>query len=89
MTAFRHAAELLAPVGLRAWRGLVNVPTGRQVVKDRNERWRDRDEAHEQAYQEWQETAKRDLSDCYAGAHHVVVGYHPSLYEDAKRVQDL
>lgn len=89
MTAFRRAAELLAPVGLRAWLGLVDVPTGTQVVKDRNERWRDRDEAHEQAYQEWQESAKRDLSDCYAGAHHVVVGYHQSLYEDAKRVQDL
>jgi hypothetical protein len=91
MVAFRHAAEILGPYGLRPWDGLVEIPSATCAVRDRNQRWRNRDadEDHREAFEQWQEEAKSDIAACYAGMHHIVVAYHRSYHDDAVRVRSL
>lgn len=91
MVAFRRIAALLAPFGLRPWEGLTEIPSSTRAIKDRNQKWRRRDEDddHRAAFRRWQAEAKADIAACYSGTHHVVVGYHPSCYRDAQRVESL
>jgi hypothetical protein len=91
MVAFRHAAEILAPYRLRPWDGLVEVPSATRAVRDRNQRWRDRDadEDHREAFEQWREEAKADIAACYKGMHHIVIAYHGSCYNDAARAVSL
>ena len=91
MVAFRRVEELLAPSGLRAWNSLVEIRTATRSVKDRNQKWRDRDadDDHRGAFDQWQTEAKNDISACFAAAHHVVVAFHSSCYDDAERVRAL
>ena len=91
MVAFRHAAEILAPHGLRPWEGLVGIPSATRAVKDRNQKWRNRDtdEVHRKAFEQLRKEAKADLAACYTGMHNLVVAYHRSCYNDAVRARSL
>jgi hypothetical protein len=91
MAAFRRAQDVLAPWGFRPWEGLAEIPTGKRAMKDRNQKWRDRDEDEDRrdAFERWQEEAKADIAACYDGDHHIVVAYHPSCYGDAERAKAL
>jgi hypothetical protein len=91
MAAFRRAQDVLAPWEFRPWEGLAEIPTGKRAMKDRNQKWRDRDEDEDRrdAFERWQEEATADIAACYDGDHHIVVAYHPSCYGDAERAKAL
>lgn len=91
MSAFRRVEDLLVPLGLQAWQGLAEIPTATRAVKHRNQKWRDRDDddAHRETFEHWKKEAKADIAACYAGEHHIVLGYHPISHEDATRARTL
>ncbi|MGH2486342.1 MAG: pPIWI_RE module domain-containing protein, partial [Ktedonobacterales bacterium] len=91
MEAFRRIGALLAPSGLRPWQSLSEIPSATRAVKDRNQKWRDRDadEDHREAFEQWQAEAKADIAACYAAAHHLIIAYHPVCHSDAERARDL
>lgn len=91
LTAFRQMEALLAPVGLRPWQGLLELSSATRSIKDRNQKWRDRDadEDRRKAFQRWQGEAKAAIASCYADAHHMIIAYHSSCYDDARRAQAL
>jgi hypothetical protein len=91
ISAFRHAVEILAPHGLCPWEGLVEIPSATRAVKDRNQKWRNRDadEDHRKAFEQLRKEAKADIAACYTGMHNLVVAYHGSCYNDAVRAQSL
>lgn len=91
MVAFRHAGEIFAPHGLRPWEGLAEIPSATRAVKDRNQKWRNRnaDEGRHKAFEQWREEAKADIAACYTGMHHIVVAHYGSCYNDAVRARSL
>ena len=84
LEAFRAAAELLEPCGLEPWQGLTEIATPTRPIKDRNQKWRGGGSEFEQ----WQLDMIERIRSSYGGAHHIVVGYHQSCYEDARHACD-
>ena len=82
LEAFQRAAVILHPFGLKPWQKLIEVETPTRGIKDRNQKWR-----REEEVEQWRRTMSAHISSGYGDFHHVVLGYHTSCYEDAKRVQ--
>jgi hypothetical protein len=91
VAAYRRIETLLAPHGFQPWHGFVENQTATRSIKDRNQKWRNRDEdeIHREEFEKWQERAKGDIAACYAGVHQIVVAYHRSSLGDAERARAL
>ena len=82
LEAFQRAAVILQPFGLKPWQKLIEVETPTRGIKDRNQKWR-----REEEVEAWRRTMSDHILSGYGDSHHVVLGYHTSCFEDAKRVQ--
>lgn len=86
----RRVTELLEPYGLRQWTALEELETRTRSLAGRNQAWRlhdDEEEARQEQYRQWLAEAKASVSDCYTNVHHLVIGFHPTCFQDAEKAR--
>ena len=79
LEAFQAVGELLGPYGLEPWQGLTETHTPTRPIKDRNQKWR----GSGSEFDRWQLDMTDRIRSSYGSAHHIIVGYHQSCYQDA------
>lgn len=73
LVAFRALRPLLAPLGLRPWRGLEPVPTASKPIQDANHYWVHR-EVNPASFARSVQAELDELRACYPTPYHLVLG---------------
>ena len=86
MDAFKTIRKILRPYGFHQWDSLTKISTATRPLKDHNQGWRKQGSERHLA---WQKSTQEAVDSWYGSVHNMIIGYHPSCYEDAQKANGV